>query len=379
MRVGIEAQRIFREQKHGMDFVVLETIKELQKLDTQNEYFIFVNSGPDKACLPSAPNFKVIEFSAPYAIWEQLLLRRKAKKLKLDVLHCTSNTAPIWCKLKLVVTIHDVIYYETNPLFATGYTWYQKFGNLYRRFVVKRMLPDVQKIITVSMYEKQRLSKLLALDFPRLEVIYNGVGKHFKPVKEAEALANVKAKYALPERFVLFLGNTDPKKNTEKTVLAFVAYCKAYGKTHKLVVGDLASELVKNLLQSKGLADYFDCFEFTGYIDNQDLPAVLSLADLFLYPSKRESFGIPILESMACGTPVLTGNTSAMPEIAGDSAYLVNAEEAEDITSGILKVLTDNALRDTLVQKGFLRAQAFSWTQTAKSSLNLYQLLANNA
>ncbi len=356
-----------------MDFVVLEMVRELQKLDTENEYLIFVNHGPDNTCLEPTANFKIVVFGGAYPYWEQVALRRKVKQLKLDVLHCTSNTAPIGLKERLIVTIHDIIYYEHHPLKTKGYSSYQVLGNLYRRFVVKRLLPNVDKIITVSHYEKKRMQKVLQIESNRLEVIYNGVGKHFKPLTDVHELNRIKEVYALPERFVLFLGNTDPKKNTKNTILAFAKYCKTQPQlTHKMVVGDLQPQLVQQMLGASGLEEFFDAFHFTGYIANQDMPGLLTLAEIFLYPSKRESFGIPLLESMACGKVVITGDTSAMPEIAGDAAYLVNAKSQSEISQGIDTLLRDEALRETLIARGHERVKLFSWRQTAEAAQQLY-------
>ena len=140
-----------------MDFVVLELIRELQIIDQENEYFIFVNEGPDNQVIQESSNFKIIEFGGAYPIWEQIKLPRMAKKYKLDILHCTSNTAPVFCPVPLVVTIHDIIYMEVKNVMGKGYTPYQLFGNLYRKAVVSRLVNRARKIITVSNYGRQTI------------------------------------------------------------------------------------------------------------------------------------------------------------------------------------------------------------------------------
>ena len=297
MKIGIEAQRIFREHKHGMDFVVLEMIRQLQKMDHENQYIIYVNEGPDSGCLEETPNFIIKVFGGPYPVWEQIKLPRQALKDKLDVLHCTSNTAPINCAVPLITTIHDIIYFETHPLKAKGYSNYQKFGNLYRRFVVGKIIHSSKKIVTVSEYEKERFITFLKLQPEHIKVIYNGVGEHFRHIKDQEYLDKIVKAYHLPEKYFLFLGNTDPKKNTRNTVIAFAKYCQIYGKDHYLVIGDLDPEVIKGYLAEEKLEAYFGNIHFTGYINNKELPAIINRAEVFLYPSKRESFGIPILEA----------------------------------------------------------------------------------
>lgn len=376
MRIGIEAQRIFRAKKHGMDFVALEMIRNLQEIDEENQYFIFVAPGPDR-CLSETPNFKIIEFAGAYPIWEQFKLPRKARQLNLDILHSTSNTAPVKCPCQLVVTIHDIIYLESHPLKAKGYTAYQKFGNMYRRWVVRKLFKTAHKIITVSEFEKQRFLESGYVPEERLEVVYNGVGAHFRVIEDEQHLRQIAKKYSLPAKFFLFLGNTDPKKNTPKTIVAYAEYCAKYGLEHKLVIGDLNPDVIKRYLQEAGFEQFFEQIHFTGYINNKDLPAIINLAALFLYPSLRESFGIPLLEGMRCGTPVLSGDFSSMPEIAGEAALLVNVKDTAAISEGMHQLISNSTLRQSYVQKGLERSAQFSWKNTARQVHTLYNRLNN--
>lgn len=377
MRIGIEAQRIFRDHKHGMDFVALEMIRNLQKIDTENEYVIFINEGPDNGCLKETSNFKIVVFGGAYPIWEQIKLPKMCKTHKIDVLHCTSNTAPVNCPVPLVVTIHDIIYFETHPLNSKGYTSYQKFGNLYRRWVVGKLLKTAKEIITVSHFEQERFTSFLNLAEGRVKVVYNGVGEHFRKIDDWAYLKEKRGEYKLPDRFFLFLGNTDPKKNTKNTVVAFAQYTKANNTGHKLVIGDLDPTIIKGFLDAEGLGEYFNQIHFTGYINNQDLPAIINLADVFLYPSKRESFGIPILEGMASGTPVITSNAASMPEVSGGAALLIDPNSSQEIADAIQEIVSDELKSNELSQKGLQRAKAFSWENTAKAVLDIYNKILN--
>lgn len=374
MKIGIEAQRIFREHKHGMDFVALEMIRHLQKIDHDNQYVIFVSEGPD-VCLEETANFKIVRFKAPYPIWEQLLLPFQVKKHGCDLLHCTSNTAPVRCSIPVIVTIHDIIYFESNPLWSQGYSLYQRFGNFYRRLVVRQNLKTADLIITVSQFEGKRLEKVSQLSKSRLKVIYNGVGEHFKPAVNKQVLSEIREKYDLPEKYFLFLGNTDPKKNTANTVKAFANFCKDVSGDYKLVVADLDVSVIRRFLAETNDGHLLDRIEFTGYIANSDLPGVLEMAEIFLYPSKRESFGIPILEAMAVGTPVVTSSVASMPEVSGEAAMLVDPENIHDISRGLQKLVTDQEFRENMVKKGFNRVKDFSWRNTAKEVLDIYKLL----
>ena len=373
MKIGIEAQRIFRDHKHGMDFVALEMIRNLQKLDKENEYIIYVNEGSDTSCLQETANFKIKVFGGAYPLWEQSKLPKMALADKLDILHCTSNTAPVKCPVPLVVTIHDIIYFESNPLFAKGYNLYQRFGNVYRRLVVRRLLKTARLIITVSKYEKQRFLNFLKLPDSLVKVVYNGVGNHFKKIEDKVLLKNVKTKYNLPDKYFLFLGNTDPKKNTKNTVIAYAMYCEKTGSSHKLVIGDLDPEVIRNYLKGEGLERHFENIHFTGYINNADLPAVINMADIFLYPSKRESFGIPVLEGMASGTPVVTSNTSSMPEVGGKAAVFVDPNSRKEIANAMDLLMKDEKLRSFKIEQGLERVKLFSWEKTAEEALAIYK------
>jgi len=373
MRIGIEAQRIFRPKKHGMDMVALELIRNLQQIDLRNEYFIFVKPDSDNKVILETSNFHIIELGGgPYPTWEQLALPFAVKKYKCDVLHCTSNTAPVFCPVPLMVTLHDIIYMEKHSLLQKGGSWYQKFGNLYRRWNVPRVVDKSQIVITVSDFERERISRFFKLNDKKLHTVYNGVGRHFKPIEDRDELYGVQKKYHLPKQFFFFLGNTDPKKNTRGVLKAFADFKKSDDEDYKLVMPDYEENALMNLLNELGCPEIRSHIHLTGYIANTDLPAIISLSKLFLYPSLRESFGIPILEGMACGKPVITSNTSSMPEIAGDAALIIDPFQPEQITEAIVKLLADEELYNTLVAKGIERASRFSWENMAKEVLNFY-------
>ena len=179
MRIAIEAQRIFRKDKHVMDFVFLESLKELQKRKDGNEYYVFVAPGEDW-CLEESENLHIIELRCPtYPLWEQIALPQAVRKLKADLLHCTSNTAPLWCPGPLVLTLHDIIYLE--PRQHRSPSFYQEMGWHYRRMVVPRILKKCKKIITVSHFECNRIREALHLPEQQITAVYNGYNKHFIP------------------------------------------------------------------------------------------------------------------------------------------------------------------------------------------------------
>ncbi len=374
MKIAIEGQRLFRRNKHGMDMVALELIRNLQKIDTENEYYIFVKPGPDSNCLQPTANFHIIPLSGgPYPIWEQFALPAAVKKAGCHMLHCTSNTAPIFSSIPLIVTIHDIIYLESLAFIWKSGTWYQKFGNIYRRFVVRRLIKGCRKIITVSEFEKRRMEAFFGLqDDDRLVAVYNGVSKHFRKMEDEKALSEIGFKYSLPEKYFFFLGNTDPKKNTPNTLKSYAIYRRKSGNNIPLVMLDFDRGRLRKMLDEIQEPDLINHIHLAGYVPNIELPAIYNMCEIFLYPSLRESFGIPILEAMACGVPVITSNTSSMPEVSGNAAILINPGNPEEIADAMIKLQKDPVLRNKLINDGFARAQQFSWENMAKQVQSLY-------
>ncbi|MDG2431850.1 glycosyltransferase family 1 protein [Flavobacterium sp.] len=377
MKIGIEGQRLFRKKKHGMDMVALELIKNLQDLDHENQYFIFVKPDEDRSVLKETANFKIIELNGgPYPTWEQIALPNAAKKYGCDVLHCTSNTAPFFSSVPLITILHDIIYMESSflKIVTSSASTYQKFGNIYRKLLVPLVVKKSKKVITVSHFEKNRIGEFFKIKgSSKLDAIYNGVSEHFMPITDRDELLRVKNKYNLPENYFFFLGNTDPKKNTKGTLKAFSDFLKQTKSNHKLVMLDYdKTELSKILVDIKD-PELINHIVLTGYVVNTDLPAIYSQCDIFLYPSLRESFGIPMLEAMSCNVPVITSNTSSMPEIAADAAHIINPLNPEEITTGLMEILNNDAYKKSLCEKGLERSKQFSWRNMAKDYLKLYE------
>ena len=368
MRIGIEAQRIFRTNKHGMDYVVLEEIKELQKSDVRNEYFVFVAPGEDR-CLKDSKNVHIIEIGSNfYPLWEQFSLPRAVNQLNLDMLHCTSNTAPILCKIPMILTLHDIIFLE--PRDKSNKSLYQNMGWLYRRFVVPRILKKCKRIITVSEFEYNNIISKLHIPEEKMVMIYNGYNEWFKPVEDIELIYQ---QYIEEPGYFFFLGNTDPKKNTERTLIAYSHYLEKSNVKRKLLMADLDRSFLDDIIERNHIENIKDYMVIPGYIKNADLPYVYNNAFAFLYTSLRESFGIPLLEAMACGTPVITSNTSSMPEIGGSEALMVNPQNADEITEKMLLLEEDNIIYQKQKEIGIRRAQQFSWKYTAEQLLTVYE------
>ena len=368
-RIGIEVQRLFRPKKHGMEVVALELIRELQQMDSRHLYTIFVKKDVDK-CIADSDHVTVRELKNwPYPIWEQVVLPNTIRHEQLDILHATCNTAALFPSVPLVLTLHDIIYLEKLDMAGT---WYQNFGNVYRRWVVPSAVQKAQAVITVSEFEKKVMIERLHIPENKVKVIYNAVNARFNNRYLNDEVETFRKSLGLPDKFTLFLGNTAPKKNTKNTIEAYASYLTNAIAPLPMVILDYPKALVLEQLQKSGYTSLIKHFIFPGYIRPEQMPLVYNSATLFLYPSFRESFGLPILEAMACGIPVITSNTSSMPEVAGEAAMLVTPSDIADIARSIDRVLSSEEQQNEMRIRGLKRAEAFTWSNAAAKLLEIY-------
>lgn len=359
-----------------MEVVGMELVKAIQELDKTNEYLLFAREDKFSEGLAPTSNFQFQKLrSISYADWEQVILPRAVKRMGIDLLHCTSNTGPVSSPVPMILTLHDIIYLENLNFKGSNY---QNFGNLYRRIVVPRLVEKSALVITVSEFEKRLIRERFQVPEEKVRVVYNGVEARFHRKHSEQELAAFRERYKLPSQFMLFLGNLAPKKNTLNVVKAYMHYCRQHRSVLPMVMLDYERDAVAGILNQLKGGDCISHFHFPGYISPVEMPLAYQAADLFLYPSLRESFGMPILESMASGTPVITSNTSSMPEVAGNSAFYVDPFSYYDISRGINAVLSNSTLRHQLIESGYQRAMKFNWSNAAAEMIRLYKQYTDN-
>jgi len=374
MRIGIEAQRLYRPNKHGMDMVALESIKALRKIDPDNEYVVFTRPGEDHECLKPGGNLEIVEIpSMTYADWEQFKLPRAVREHGVDLLHSTSNTAPLRVSVPQVVTVHDIIFMEQSLSTMKSASAYQRLGHVYRRWNVPSVMQRADRVITVSEFERGRIQDRVPGIANKLEVVHNGVSERFFDFVPPWKRMEVRRRLNLPKDYILFLGNTDPKKNTANVIRAYAAYAAQSPTPLPLVVADLPEERIDRILEEEGRQQVKDRIHRLGYVHPTDMPHLYGNATMFLYPSLRESFGLPIIEAMAASTPVITSSRASMPEVAGNAAMLVDPERPDDIARMIGILASDVSLRNSLRQRGRDRARRFSWFSAADQLRSIYR------
>lgn len=355
-----------------MEVATIELIKALQQTDCENEFFVFTRNPLDKDVFPKEfPNFHFIRIKAfSFPLWEQFHLPRIVKKYNLDLLHCTGNTGPLALSLPLLLTVHDIIYLER---FRQKGSYYQIFGNWYRRWLVPYLVQKAFKIITVSDSEKARISGFFDIPGNKIELIYNGVNEIFASQPSAKLISEFKNLYRLPDSYMLFFGNTDPRKNTQCLLRAYTLYVQKTADPVILVITGLKKSDVSNMLSDISERPLLKYIIVLDYLPFKYLPLLYRFAKLFLYPSLREGFGMPILEAMASGTPVLTSNVSSMPEVAGEAAWLIDPSDPKDIANGMSAILSRQEVQKDLIYKGSQRYKQFTWSNSGRRLQKIYK------
>ncbi|KFD41296.1 hypothetical protein DK28_0210530 [Peptococcaceae bacterium SCADC1_2_3] len=301
-------------------------------------------------------------------IFELFLYGNILEREKLSLAWFPDTKAPLQLspKIPFVVTVHDL------AIIRLPHT-YQTSRVIYWRKLFKHAVKRAIYIIAISQSTKKDLVNLMGINSEKIKVIYNGVADNFKIITDEELLVRVRKKYRLPEQYLLFVGLFSPRKNIAGLLKAFAILKKKYAIPHKLLmVGEKGWKYKSDLalVDSLGIAEEVI---FTGYVKNEELPAIYTMASAFVFPSLYEGFGLPILEAMACGTPVVTSNISAMPEVVGDAGILVEPNDPLGIAEAIYRLISDKQLAKELTSLGFQRVHCFTWEKAAREMITLFQ------
>jgi glycosyltransferase involved in cell wall biosynthesis len=304
-------------------------------------------------------------------LWEQMALPSLAKRLGIDLLHSLHYTMPLLYRGPSVVTLHDLTFFLFPQLHILPKRF---FFRLFTRLSARR----AAALAAVSEGTRQDAIRLLGVPPEKIFTTRLGVPPEFHPVSDPVSLEAARRRYGLPARFILFVGLLEPRKNLPMLLRAFAGIAGRLPDTRLVVVGrkgwmvDQALRLVNGL----GLDGRV---HFTGYVPREDLPLIFNLAEVFVYPSLYEGFGLPVLEALACGTPAITTDVSSMPEIVGEAGVLVPPGDEPRLAQALLDLLDDPGRRRTLSEAGPLRAAAFTWERTAAETVAIYQHVLENS
>ena len=378
MRIGIDA-RFAVHKRRGIGNYTSKLIHHLADIDRRNEYILYIDSSNAANVLPEQANVRIQRIRpSNYPTWEQLLLPARAKKDNIDILHSTGNTAPIYLnrRIRQVATIHDVMYLENRSALPRSTSWYQTCGRIYRKMVVPRMAGRLSALITVSNFCKKKIARHLThLAADNIAVIYEAGNDRCRPLDKHYARAEIKKKYDIPCGYILTLGGIDPRKNTKLMIETYIRLKSERSIDEKLVIVGIPNwnhtRFNSMVVQSACRDDVI----FTDFIDDDELVLLYNCAAAFLYPSLYEGFGLPPLEAMACGVPVISSDTTSIPEIVGDAAILIDPTDREQLRKALLNLINNKSLAERLISRGFRRARKFSWRKMAEETLNIYESL----
>jgi glycosyltransferase involved in cell wall biosynthesis len=366
MRIGIDA-RLTQYRQAGISRYTMQLIEGLGRCQTADE-FVVLQSIRSKTLLVDRPNFVRRRILTPsHHRLEQLALPLELYAARLDVLHSPDFIPPFLRRCRSVITIHDLVF-MLFPHFLTkdAARYYGQIDEAVRR---------TDAIIAVSQSTKQDIMRLLGVPEKKISVIYEAVSPAFRPQRSAETTRRARERFGIPGDFILFVSTIEPRKNVPMLLKAFRWLLDHYRLDVKLVLagekGWLFGEVFQQVTKQKLQEDVI----FLGRVSNEELLMLYNTAQVLVAPSIYEGFGLTPLEAMACGTPVVVSNVSALPEIVGDAGLLVDPNNAEEIAVAVARLLGDAELRTSLVEKGYRRASVFSWDKAAQDTLALYHSL----
>lgn len=375
MRIGIDARTLYIPALKGIGIYLYNLLINISEIDQENEYFLYYDSRQENfPRFPKAANFIEkgisIKKGDRFYFWEQIRLPLEIRRDKIDIFHSPGNITPFSLGCPILVTVHDTTLQEVSR------------GNIFNKFYYKKLQPaklrKVKKIITGSNYSKERISTVMKVPIEKIIVIPNGISDLFRVLRDRKSIEQVKQKYGISGEYILNVGGESPWKNVSRLIKAYSILADN---------SDYKKQLVITGIRKKEILDKHmkEIFEYgvsekvlvLGYIPENDLINLYNGADVFVYPSLREGFGFPPLEAMACGVPVIASNKTSIPEVVGNAALLVDAENPQAIADEILNVTSNYPLRQKLLQAGSMQYSNYKWEKTAAETLKLYKQLFN--
>jgi glycosyltransferase involved in cell wall biosynthesis len=375
MRIVIRANMILG-QRVGIGVYTLNLIKNLARLDSNNEYLICGNSFAKRIDAGVTSFFSQHQnFTFRYRRIPGKIMKTFGVKIPIlsldslfgscDIYHET-NYIPLRHKGKIVLTIYDMTY-KTCPQTLSKKTLPYLDNNLYRA------VSKADKLIAISNSTKEDLIKYFDVPTNKISVVYGGYDKIYHPIYDHNELERIRSHYQLPQKFILSVGTVEPRKNLSLLLKAYSRLPAGFKKEIKLVLVGKKGWINQTFFEEIKELGIAGDITFTGFVPTEELPYIYNLADLFVYPSFYEGFGLPVLEAMACGTPVIVSNRSSLPEVVGDAGRLIDPEDYYELQTAIQQIYRDQSSREQMKNKGIEQAKKFSWEKCARETLLAYQ------
>ncbi len=370
MHIGLNAHLLSSSKSYraaGINWYIYSLLQHLPDAVDGHSLTAFLG---DKEASRSFPRLRTKVTTLPTRnpavriLWEQLWQPVELRRERIDLLHSMAFVQPLALGCAGVVTIYDLSFFLFPQRLPSWRREYLRWGTA-------SSARRATRVIAISSSTKHDIVRLLGVSESRVDVVACGVDDDFRPIESEEQLESLRRKRHLPPEILLFVGTLEPRKNLT-TLLRSYALLRQRFDPPPLVVGGPKGwrhEEVFSLAEELGLQKHV---LFPGYIPRDELPLWYNAASLFVYPSLYEGFGLPPLEAMACGTPVVASNTSALPEVVGDAGLLVEPTDAEGMADAMYRVLADSELKDTLRAKGLERARTFSWQRAARETARTY-------
>ncbi len=371
MRIGIDAHALGTGLA-GNETYIKNLVPALAEIDRQTQYVVFVTKG-EETWQEQFPNVRI------HRIWPHtravripVSLPLAALRTGIDLLH-VQYTAPPVSVVPVVTTIHDISFEHLPQFYTPRQRWFFKLAIGYTARHAARILTD-------SEYSRRDIIQTYDLPEDRVVVTPLGVSSNFRPIREGERIEAVKRKYGITRDYLLSVGSLQPRKNLVRLISAYVELrSREDDFAPQLVIVGKRAWLYQDIFRAARASGYLSDILFTDFVPDDDLAVLYSGATVFIYPSVFEGFGLPVLEAMACGTPVITSNSSSLPEVAGDAAILVDPYDELALAKAILRLTSDARLRERLSLQGLRQVQNFSWQKTAALTHHVYEEVVRRA
>lgn len=375
MRIAIDLRPLMAGKLTGVEVYIKSMLEALFEAESEHKFVLWYNAFKkvDTRCFPKIPrNVKLVRTRIPNKLFNLSLSSLRWPKIdkliekeagKIDLLWVPDpRPAPVSKDCRKIMTFHDLSFEDFK------YSFNLKTRLWHKILRPRKEAAEADRIVAVSRFTKNQLVEEYGVDPNKITVIHEAAGAHLKPLRFPKSFEVIKRRYHLPDSYFLCLSTLEPRKNTAGIIAAYLQW----QETTKMDVGlVIAGKKYPGIFSDTRLQEHPN-IHLTGFVEETDKPLLYQHAVAFLYPSLYEGFGLPILEAMQCGTPVITSDATSMPEVSGDAAILVNPNDVKEIKDAMHEIVRDDQLRASLIKKGLERAKQFSWKRAAEEVLALF-------